>query len=269
MCVRMMRFCVQMLLFPDLVLGILILCKLRVVVTKWWWLKSFRYYCHCLYSYQDKHNYLFLTLFLFVLPVYLTDLLHIAGISQSHALGVSGFQNTDQGQQGGQQGGQGGQTLDQQSSKRPVTSSNSLHGSDILDATTHMLRLEKSNILLLGPTGSGRSQEICISFLFIFCWKSCYILLLILFLFIQSLFKWPMSLFILDLYIFEIILLWSVFMPLNLSVCSPRQDSLGPDHSPVPGCPLCHLWLHHAHSSWLCWWGYWVRHCQAAAGCQL
>nr|XP_027225801.1 ATP-dependent Clp protease ATP-binding subunit clpX-like, mitochondrial [Penaeus vannamei] len=104
-----------------------------------------------------KHNYLFLTLFLFVLPVYLTDLLHIAGISQSHALGVSGFQNTDQGQQGGQQGGQGGQTLDQQSSKRPVTSSNSLHGSDILDATTHMLRLEKSNILLLGPTGSGKT----------------------------------------------------------------------------------------------------------------
>ncbi|ROT67138.1 ATP-dependent Clp protease ATP-binding subunit clpX-like, mitochondrial [Penaeus vannamei] len=85
------------------------------------------------------------------------DLLHIAGISQSHALGVSGFQNTDQGQQGGQQGGQGGQTLDQQSSKRPVTSSNSLHGSDILDATTHMLRLEKSNILLLGPTGSGKT----------------------------------------------------------------------------------------------------------------
>ncbi|XP_047498359.1 ATP-dependent Clp protease ATP-binding subunit clpX-like, mitochondrial isoform X3 [Penaeus chinensis] len=85
------------------------------------------------------------------------DLLHIAGISQSHALGVSGFQNNDQGQQGGQQGGQGGQTLDQQTSKRPVTSSNNLHGSDILDATTHMLRLEKSNILLLGPTGSGKT----------------------------------------------------------------------------------------------------------------
>lgn len=27
--------------------------------------------------------------------------------------------------------------------------------SDILDATTHELRLEKSNILMLGPTGSG------------------------------------------------------------------------------------------------------------------
>ncbi len=31
--------------------------------------------------------------------------------------------------------------------------------SDILNATTHELKLEKSNILLLGPTGSGRLQE--------------------------------------------------------------------------------------------------------------
>lgn len=30
--------------------------------------------------------------------------------------------------------------------------------SDILDATTHELRLEKSNILMLGPTGSGISH---------------------------------------------------------------------------------------------------------------
>lgn len=28
-------------------------------------------------------------------------------------------------------------------------------GSDILDSTSHELRLEKSNILMLGPTGSG------------------------------------------------------------------------------------------------------------------
>lgn len=28
-------------------------------------------------------------------------------------------------------------------------------GSDILDRTSHELKLEKSNILLLGPTGSG------------------------------------------------------------------------------------------------------------------
>lgn len=35
------------------------------------------------------------------------------------------------------------------------TTSQSAVGSDILDRTTHELKLEKSNILLLGPTGSG------------------------------------------------------------------------------------------------------------------
>lgn len=32
---------------------------------------------------------------------------------------------------------------------------NNAAGSDILDSNTHELQLEKSNILLLGPTGSG------------------------------------------------------------------------------------------------------------------
>lgn len=32
-----------------------------------------------------------------------------------------------------------------------------LTGSDILERTSHELKLEKSNILLLGPTGSGKS----------------------------------------------------------------------------------------------------------------
>lgn len=77
------------------------------------------------------------------------DLLHIAGISQGHALGVTGFQNPEQQQQQQQQ-------MDQQApNKRPVSTNS--HGSDILDATTHNLRLEKSNILLLGPTGSGKT----------------------------------------------------------------------------------------------------------------
>lgn len=31
-------------------------------------------------------------------------------------------------------------------------------GSDILDCSSHELKLEKSNILLLGPTGSGTYQ---------------------------------------------------------------------------------------------------------------
>nr|AEE62975.1 unknown [Dendroctonus ponderosae] len=37
------------------------------------------------------------------------------------------------------------------------TTSQSAIGSDILDRTTHELKLEKSNILLLGPTGSGKT----------------------------------------------------------------------------------------------------------------
>lgn len=86
------------------------------------------------------------------------DLLHIAGISQSHALGVTGYQNTDQHQHLQHQDPQ--QQMEQQQqqkqqSKRPMSSNS--HGSDILDATTHNLRLEKSNILLLGPTGSGKT----------------------------------------------------------------------------------------------------------------
>ncbi|XP_071536388.1 ATP-dependent clpX-like chaperone, mitochondrial isoform X2 [Panulirus ornatus] len=82
------------------------------------------------------------------------DLLHIAGISQSHALGVSGFQSTEQ-QQQQQQDPQQQQMDQQQQTKRPLSSNS--HGSDILDATTHNMRLEKSNILLLGPTGSGKT----------------------------------------------------------------------------------------------------------------
>lgn len=35
--------------------------------------------------------------------------------------------------------------------------SNTNRGNDVLDSTTHELRLEKSNILLLGPTGSGKT----------------------------------------------------------------------------------------------------------------
>ncbi|XP_035207146.1 ATP-dependent Clp protease ATP-binding subunit clpX-like, mitochondrial isoform X1 [Stegodyphus dumicola] len=64
------------------------------------------------------------------------DPLHISGISQQSPLGVSNFQQ-------------------QQISQDSDIKSN--RGSDILDAQTHDLRLEKSNILLLGPTGSGKT----------------------------------------------------------------------------------------------------------------
>lgn len=60
--------------------------------------------------------------------------MHISGISHSNALGVS-FQQ---------------QQMNQESDAK------SNRGSEILDATSHELRLEKSNILLLGPTGSGK-----------------------------------------------------------------------------------------------------------------
>ncbi|KAF8794819.1 ATP-dependent Clp protease ATP-binding subunit like protein [Argiope bruennichi] len=63
------------------------------------------------------------------------DLLHLSGISHSNALGVS-FQQ---------------QQVNQESDAK------SARGSDILDNVSHDLRLEKSNILLLGPTGSGKT----------------------------------------------------------------------------------------------------------------
>ena len=38
----------------------------------------------------------------------------------------------------------------------PTASDNS-HGSDILEATSHHLKLEKSNIMMFGSTGSGKT----------------------------------------------------------------------------------------------------------------
>jgi len=63
------------------------------------------------------------------------DLLHLSGISHSNALGVS-FQQ---------------QQMNQENEMKTN------RGSDVLDAASHDLRLEKSNILLLGPTGSGKT----------------------------------------------------------------------------------------------------------------
>ena len=63
-----------------------------------------------------------------------SDLLHVSGIG--HSLGV-GFQHTPP---------------PEPETRRP---SPGTMGSDILDSNCHELKLEKSNILLLGPTGSG------------------------------------------------------------------------------------------------------------------
>ncbi|KRT83849.1 AAA protein, partial [Oryctes borbonicus] len=64
------------------------------------------------------------------------DLLHITGMGHGGTMGFS-LQNT------------AGDT-------NPNRSSSAV-GSDILDRTSHDLKLEKSNILLLGPTGSGKT----------------------------------------------------------------------------------------------------------------
>ncbi|XP_064651182.1 ATP-dependent Clp protease ATP-binding subunit clpX-like, mitochondrial [Lineus longissimus] len=64
------------------------------------------------------------------------ELLQIAGISHGSALGPSSLQHPQQ------------QQPTEEGNKKP---------SDILDATDHDLKLEKSNILMLGPTGSGKT----------------------------------------------------------------------------------------------------------------
>jgi len=71
------------------------------------------------------------------------DLLHIAGMGS--ALGV-GFIPSPPGAQG-----------DPQQDTSPAVSSANAVGSDILDATTHDLRLDKSNIMMFGSTGSGKT----------------------------------------------------------------------------------------------------------------
>ena len=43
----------------------------------------------------------------------------------------------------------------QQQTQQQTTMEDTKRASDILDATIHELKLDKSNILLLGPTGSG------------------------------------------------------------------------------------------------------------------
>ncbi|XP_023315087.1 ATP-dependent Clp protease ATP-binding subunit clpX-like, mitochondrial isoform X1 [Trichogramma pretiosum] len=67
-------------------------------------------------------------------------LLHISSIGNS--LGV-GFQQVP--------------PTNEQQQQKPPPGSQTVPGSDILDSKHHQLKLEKSNILLLGPTGSGKT----------------------------------------------------------------------------------------------------------------
>merc|ERR1711935_943485 len=68
------------------------------------------------------------------------DLLHIAGVGSTLGVGFPPGSVPNQ----------------QQQQQQPEESSN-LTGSDILDAKTHDLKLEKSNIMMFGSTGSGKT----------------------------------------------------------------------------------------------------------------
>ncbi|XP_043200844.1 ATP-dependent Clp protease ATP-binding subunit clpX-like, mitochondrial isoform X1 [Amphibalanus amphitrite] len=75
------------------------------------------------------------------------DLLHITGLTQNHGLGVT-FHKPEDGAAGGQSKG---------GAAEPPPAGLHQHSSDILDAKTHHMQLDKSNILLLGPTGVGKT----------------------------------------------------------------------------------------------------------------
>lgn len=65
------------------------------------------------------------------------ELLQIAGINQGSALGPGGGQ--------------------QQQHQQPAPDEPPRHASDVLEGTGYELKLDKSNILMLGPTGSGKT----------------------------------------------------------------------------------------------------------------
>jgi len=73
------------------------------------------------------------------------DLLHIAGMGNT--LGA-GFNPGSPGPEAGS---------GQVASEPPPPPASDSHGSDILEATSHQLKLEKSNIMMFGSTGSGKT----------------------------------------------------------------------------------------------------------------
>lgn len=71
------------------------------------------------------------------------DLLHIAGMGSALGVGFPPHPSPPQPQ---------GPTTDAGPTLGP-----NVHGSDILDAKKHDMRLEKSNIMMFGSTGSGKT----------------------------------------------------------------------------------------------------------------
>jgi len=80
------------------------------------------------------------------------DLLHIAGMGS--ALGVGFNPNSPDPRTGAAQEEPGAGGAAPGGGSAPATP---LHGSDILEATSHQLKLEKSNIMMFGSTGSGKT----------------------------------------------------------------------------------------------------------------
>ena len=93
-------------------------------------------------------------IFLHVHLVNIPELYHLKGPSQNSPLGASIQQQQQQSQQQQQQ------QLQQISGQQTTEEDNQRRGSGLLDATTHELKLDKSNIILLGPTGSGKIIDI-------------------------------------------------------------------------------------------------------------
>jgi ATP-dependent Clp protease ATP-binding subunit ClpX len=83
------------------------------------------------------------------------DLLHVSGLN-SHRGDHSALGTREMGIGGFTQYYPGQQFTDSQDAMNPGRSTRD-RGTDVLDTKTHELRLEKSNILLLGPTGSGKT----------------------------------------------------------------------------------------------------------------
>jgi len=78
------------------------------------------------------------------------DLLHIAGMGSALGVGFNPGSPDPRTASGTEEASTGG------AGPTPTASDNS-HGSDILEATSHHLKLEKSNIMMFGSTGSGKT----------------------------------------------------------------------------------------------------------------
>jgi len=75
------------------------------------------------------------------------ELFHLTGLSPGSALGVTNLNNLND----------SSQQSNQQHTNNDMNKGFSKAGSDLLENKSHELKLEKSNILLLGPTGSGKT----------------------------------------------------------------------------------------------------------------